>query len=181
MNITDRRQYRTKDYREYGFQRIVLDSEIYELINKVICGSHEYANETHANIYSQKAQADRVRKSEPFEEGNRYVFISRLGRPLRSDIWNRKLREIFADAGIGLDTQVRKHNLNHRFRHGFAMYQVKHMGRNELELMRMMRHTSLKSVEMYFKPTIQDQIELKREFAEELMKSIPGLKRIQEA
>jgi len=78
--------------------------------------------------------------------------------------------------GIGIDKQVKKHNLNHRFRHGFAMYQIKHMGRNELELMRLMRHSSIKSVEVYFKPTIKDQLEMKQEFAEELMKSVPILK-----
>lgn len=177
MNVTDKKQYRTKDYQEYGFQKVILDQELYDLLNEYICETHNRAAKYCPEIYVEASIADRVRKEEPFEEKNRYIFISCYGRPLRSDSWNRKLRGIFEEAGIGLDTEVRKHNLNHRFRHGFAMYQVKYMGRNELELMYLMRHSSLKSVEAYFKPTLKDQLELKKEFEESLMMSIPNLMR----
>lgn len=175
MNVIDKKQYRTKDYQEYGFQKVILDQGLYDLLNEYIYEAHNCTGKDWAKIYAEKSLADRVRKDEPFEEENRYIFISCYGRPLRADSWNRKLRGIFEEAGIGIDKEVRKHNLNHRFRHGFAMYQVKHMGRNELELMYLMRHSSLKSVEAYFKPTLKDQLELKQEFEESLMMSIPNL------
>ncbi len=177
INVIDKKQYRTKDYQEYGFQKVILDQGLYELLNEYICEAHNSEAKDFPENFAKSSIADRVRKNEPFEEKNRYIFISCYGRPLRSDSWNRKLRRIFEEAGIEIDTGVRKHNLNHRFRHGFAMYQVKHMGRNELELMYLMRHSSLKSVEVYFKPTLKDQLELKQAFEESLMTSIPNLMR----
>ncbi len=176
MNVIDRKQYQTRDYHEYGFQKIVLDETLYQLLNKYIYESHGHASEKWAQIYDQKSLADRVCAEEPFMEKNRYVFISCFGRPLRSDSWSRRLRVIFEDVGIMTDLHVRKHNLSHRFRHGFAMYQVQYMNRKELELMHLMRHSSLKSVEIYFKPTMKDQLKLKQEFEESLMTSIPSLK-----
>lgn len=180
MNIVDKKQYLTKDYQEYGFQKVILEEELYQLLIKYMCEIHAYAAENWFTIYDKGSLADRVRKEEPFEEKNRYAFISHYGRPLRADSWNIVLRKIFDDAKIIVDSQVRKHNLNHRFRHGFAMYQVQYMGRNELELMHLMRHSSLKSVETYFKPTLEDQLSLKQEFEASLRSSIPALNYKQE-
>lgn len=59
--------------------------------------------------------------------------------------WNSILKNIFNEAGIIVDKHIREHNLSHRFRHGFAMFQVQYMKRDAVELSKLMRHSSISS------------------------------------
>src|SRR5699024_6989580 len=120
----------------------------------------------HPNNYFETNAAD-ITTSE-YNENNFYIFINSLGRPLSQASWNQIIRKIFKKTGIHLDKKERKHNLSHRFRHGFAMFNVQYLKLNEFELKQRMRHRSLQSVSTYFNPTINDQITLKNEFVDSL-------------
>lgn len=159
MAITDQRQYKSKDYRKrnVGQQRVYLS---YNLFFQLA----EYAGESHgddANLSS--CQADSVDGG----NGNRYLFLNTKDRPLSSNLWNKRLRRIMRDAGVSVDTDVRKTNLNHRFRHGFAMFLTKQAKVNGQPLdaftvMTLMRHSSLSSTDVYLQPTQEDIRELQR-------------------
>lgn len=55
--------------------------------------------------------------------------------------------------------RIRKNNLNHRFRHGFAMFKVLIEKYDELKLAHVLRHSRKSSVKVYFNPTEEDLIE----------------------
>ena len=44
------------------------------------------------------------------------------------------------------------------------------------ELMKAMRHSSIQSVEIYYRPTMRDEIAMKTSFMEDLYEYIPELK-----
>ncbi|MCM3024647.1 tyrosine-type recombinase/integrase [Heyndrickxia ginsengihumi] len=173
-----RKEYKSKDYKTegYGFQRVIIPIDLYELINDYIEETHEKAkNDKHDNYYKFTI-ADRVRETEEYEDDNYYVFINSQGKPLSSHLWNHRLRTIFEEVGIPVDKGSREHNLNHRFRHGFAMFNVQYLHIKELELQRKLRHRNLSSVAIYYRPTISDEIALKTQFTEDLYNVIPELK-----
>ena len=98
-----------------------------------------------------KTIADRVRDSEEYEDDNYYIFINSIGTPISASSWNDTLRGIFAEVGIPVDRDCRKSNLNHRFRHGFAMYNVMYL--NVKEVM-----TFLASRGMYILDILVDEV-----------------------
>ncbi|MBR2675728.1 MAG: site-specific integrase [Solobacterium sp.] len=184
MKVFSRKQYTTSEYNTYGYgyQSVVLPRDLYDLIN-------EYIETTHVPIrdnpvtnkrYITKSIADRVRGSELYEDDNYYIFINSIGTPFSIASWDDILRDIFKSVGIHVDKNRRKNNLNHRFRHGFAMFQVMYLGVKEVELAKLMRHSNLSSVLCYFQPTITDQIKLKTEFVESLYEVVPALRRTQQ-
>jgi integrase len=178
MQIKDRSAYNSSKYRvkNYAYNQILIKKELFNLINKYIDEVHLDARERKSSNYYKYSLADRVRKSERFEEDNFYIFINSLGKPLSQTLWNITIRKIFKTLEIEVDRDVKEHNLNHRFRHGFAMYNVKR-GVKQLELMNLMRHTSLQSVSKYYRPTLADAIEIKSKFTEDLYTDIPELRR----
>lgn len=171
------KQYKTKDYKTegYGFQRVIIPVDLYELINTYIEEAHGEAKNKKYDNYYKFTIADRVRNPDEYEDDNYYVFINSQGRPLSSHLWNERLRAIFEEVGIPVDKGTKEHNLNHRFRHGFAMFNVQFLHIKELELQRKLRHRNLSSVAIYYRPTISDEIELKTQFTEDLYKVIPEL------
>ena len=179
MKVTNPKQYRSKEYntKGYGYQTVILPEDLYSLVNEYIEEAHSWARATKKENYYESTIADRVRKAEPFEDDNYYVIINSLGRPLSQISWNNTIREIFIKLGIPIDKETRSNNLNHKFRHGFAMFNVKYLKCNELQLKERMRHNSLQSVAAYFKPTISDAIEVKTDFTRTLYDIIPELKR----
>ena len=84
------------------------------------------------------------------------------------------MRSIFIAAGLEVDTGTKKHNLNHRFRHGFAMKFV-NAGMGELELKEQLRHASLDSVACYYRPTTSDIIRTKIKFEDAFIAAVPEL------
>lgn len=178
MKITDIKQYNSKEYKTsgYGYQKIVLPEDLYDLINNYIESAHTSARETKHDNYYNSTIADRVRQSEEYEDDNYYIFLNSLGRPLSATSWNNIIREIFIKCGIPVDNDVREHNLNHRFRHGFAMFNIQYLNCKEIELKERMRHSSLQSVTCYFRPTISDAIKVKTDFTKSLYDIIPELK-----
>lgn len=175
MKVKSKKQYRLKEYIKHGFQEVVIPMDLYDLINEYIDEAHVYARENKYKNYYKYAIADRVRKSEEFEDDNYYVFLNNLGKPISAHLWNYTLREIYKKVNISVDEDVRENNLNHRFRHGYAMYHVMYLKVKILELKEKMRHKSLTSVTRYYKPTLSDKIKLKEEFTKDLYSVIPEL------
>lgn len=176
MSITDKKQYQQRDYqmRDVGFQVVIIPLDLYDLINDYINEYHSKARTNHRDSYFKATRADSTTNG--YNEENFYIFINSLGRPLSQANWNQTMRKVFKKTGIHLDANERKHNLNHRFRHGFAMFNVQHLNLNEFELKQRMRHRSMQSVASYFNPTIKDQIALKNEFVDSLYDLYPELK-----
>lgn len=178
MKVYSLKQYSSSDYQtlNYGYQYVVLPQDLYNLIDEYIESVHVAAREsvTQSTRYNQKSFADSVSND---TEENYYIFLNSIGSPLHSHSWNELLRKIFIEAGLPLDSNKREHNLNHRFRHGYAMFNVQYLNCKEIELAERMRHKSILSVYKYYRPTVSDQIKIKTEFAKSLYELIPDLKR----
>ncbi len=179
MKVVSKRQYQTEDYNtyNYGYQFVIVPQDLFDLINEYIEKQHVLAREKSHNRYYEKTLADRVRPAEDYEDDNYYIFINSKGTPLSASSWNQTLREIFSAVGIIVDKNKRKNNLNHRFRHGFAMFNVIYCHTDAATLADLLRHRSLGSVMCYYNPTISDQIELKTAAIESMYEAIPALKR----
>ena len=178
MKVYDVKQYLSQDYQtiNYGYQYVVLPKDLYELIDEYIESVHVATREStrQSPRYNDKSFADCVKND---TEENYYIFLNSIGSPLHSHSWNELLRKIFIEAALPLDSNKREHNLNHRFRHGFAMFNVQYLNCKEVELAERMRHKSIMSVYKYYRPTVSDQIKIKTEFAKSLYELIPELRR----
>ena len=181
MKVISRKQYLTSEYNtpDYGYQYVPVPQDLFDLINDYIEEFHVAAREgkNTKDRYYSRTIADRVRESEEYEDENYYIFINSIGTPLSASTWNEGLRKIFEAVGIPVDRNKRRSNLNHRFRHGFAMFNVIYCGMQDVELAGLLRHGSIESVLCYYNPTISDQIKLKTEFANSLYDIIPELRR----
>ena len=176
MKIHSRAQYKSPDYfvKGYGYQTVVIPQDLYDLIDEYIEDVHFAARESSAaERYFKKTEAD----SYIGADDNYYIFLNERSTPLSSHSWNNVLRSIFKDVGIPVDTEKREHNLNHRFRHGFAMFNVQYLNCKAVDLADRMRHKSVVSVYKYYRPTVSDQIKIKTEFTESLYEIIPELRR----
>lgn len=152
------RDYKKKSYitENIGYQ-FVYPSII--LLSKL----EQYIQDVHGDMsirnrinYVNSAKADKVSDNECLEGENYYVFLNKNAKPLNISGWNKTLRNIFQKSGLVVDTGVRKHNLNHRFRHGYAMFLKKHKKATEIDLMYALRHKSPESVVAYFRPDDDD-------------------------
>jgi len=114
MNVYSRNQYSTEDYTVsgYGYQTVVIDCDLVDLINDYIDEVHVPAREKHNANYYKYTIADRIRESEPDEDDNYYVFINSLSKPLSYQSWKSIIRDIFIKADIPVDKNKRKYNIN---------------------------------------------------------------------
>lgn len=174
MNIVNPKQYTSSNYNKKGFGYHLISIN-HHLADKLI----DYLNTYHAN-YNAKFQynyttyniADSVTSD---QSDNFYIFINSLGKPLTANLWNKKLREIFKKSGIMVDKGTKETNLNHRFRHGFAMYMIKYKSVDMFRLKELLRHRSVRSVEHYYRPTDEDIVAIKTEFIDSIYDIIPEL------
>ena len=63
--------------------------------------------------------------------------------------------------------------MSHRFRHGFAMFLVQYKNIRLEELKLLMRHESLSSTAIYYRPTEDDVATIKEDFSKTLEELIP--------
>ena len=182
MKVRTPKDYERKEYSllNYGYQKVPISHSLADLISCYIEDTHMAARKKYGNAYWQHVEADRLRKAESYEDPNFYIFLNSCGKCLTQQTWNKTLREIFTLAGIGTDTGKKKHNLHHRFRHGFAMRLVK-AGMGRLELKEHLRHRSLDSVACYYRPTTSDIIRTKMVFEEALIADVPELLEVAES
>lgn len=179
MKVVSRKQYETADYKLYnnGFQFVVVPQDLFDLINEYIEDKHIKARELSRDRYYKKTIADRVEKGNEYDDDNYYVFINSIGTPISASSWNDRMRDIYKATGIEVDRNRRKNNLNHRFRHGYAMFNIQYCHVEPTILADLLRHGSLESVMCYYNPTISDQIKLKNAFVEDMYERIPELRR----
>lgn len=179
MKVISPKQYSSDEYNayNYGYQFVVVDRNLFSLIDEYIEEAHTVAIKKSPERYYARTVADRVRSANKGEEPNYYVFINSLGTPLSISSWNVIMRDIFKACGIHVDRSKRKDNLNHRFRHGFAMFNILYRHCNEAEVADLLRHKNLGSVMRYFNPTISQQIALKTMATEDMYEAIPELRR----
>lgn len=140
---------------------------------------YEYIDITHGRMskknrknYIENAKADKTTKDEMLEGDNYYLFLNKDRKPLRAVGWNKILRKIFEEVGLIIDKNVKVHNLNHRFRHGFAMKRIKE-GASAVEVASDLRHTGISSVMCYFRPTEEEVYDANKFGAESIMKNMP--------
>lgn len=151
-------EYKGKNYNteNIGYQKVyptlVLISKIDEYIDEIYNKLTKKTQENYINF----SKADVVGDGEGLEGDNFYLFINKNGKRLHKSGWNKILREIFLESGLKVDVDSRKHNLNHRFRHGYAMFLKQYRGVSQVDLMYALRHKSITSVEAYFRPTDED-------------------------
>lgn len=176
MKVISRKEYKSKAYRtaNAGFQRVFITDELYELIGQYIDIVHNEARDSFSRRYMESTKADSVNG----ETDNFYIFINAFGSRLSNVTWDGILRKIFEEVGIQVDKRIRDNNLNHRFRHGFAMFQIQYRHIDAVQLANMMRHKSVSSVMKYYRPTISDKIRLKENFTQDLYGLIPDLREV---
>lgn len=176
MKPSSTSSYKLKAYNTHnaGYQTVYITDELYELLGKYIDEAHEAAREEYQSRYEKATIADSVCGN----SDNFYIFINNYGSRLSNVTWNEILRKIYRETGLEVDEKIRDNNLSHRFRHGFAMFQIQYMHRDSVELAALMRHKSLASVMKYYRPTITDKIKIKESFTEELYSLIPELKEV---
>ncbi|SCP98770.1 integrase/recombinase XerD [Anaerobium acetethylicum] len=177
MHITNAKQYKSKDYQTegVGYQQIIITYDIYELLNEYIERAHAKARAHNHSRYCKKVSADTT-STINYSEDNYYVFLNSIGTVLSAQTWNKYIKSVFVRADIPIDTGSKTTNLSHRFRHGFAMFQVQYLKTHVLELQKLMRHKSLASTMKYYNPTEEDEYKIKNTFVNELYDLIPGLK-----
>lgn len=154
--------YDTDWYKEedVGYECIYVTKLTMDMINKYKAetrGFDALKTEKRIKNLEEKNNADKVSDREDIRHNN-YLIISKNYTPISSNGWNRIIKEILVGVGIKLDKVKRKDNLNHRFRHGAAMYKIYIQGYNEVEVAAFLRHSDTATVQVYFNPTPADKI-----------------------
>lgn len=177
MNVVSQEQYKTKGYRTegYGYQKIYVDIELIDLINNYIEETHSVLRNEYKDNYYKHTIADRVRRKKLYEDDNYYIFLNSIGKAISAKSWSEIIKQIFIEVGIKIDKGRKKNNLNHRFRHGFAMFQVLYMKTGVLELKELMRHRNIESTLVYYCPSESDLIEKKNIISDSIYSNIPEL------
>lgn len=167
-------KHSTYDTFKIGYQIIKPKLEVMDKIYEYIDIAHGQMSKTNRANYIEGSVADKVSESEMLEGNNYYLFLNKNGKSLGISGWNKILRKIFSEIGLVMDKGVKTHNLNHRFRHGFAMKRVRG-GASAVEIASDLRHNSLSSVMCYFRPTEEDIYDANTFGAENMLKRIPSL------
>lgn len=175
-NLESIEDYSSPDYQNDYFP-IYIDKNTMELIQEYI---EETRDETVINKseikkrnLETKCRADKVTDRELLYDENQYIFLNEQHyTPLTSSGWNFILRQIYEKVGIKIDKRVKKNNLSHRLRHGFAMYKVWVKGYDELALADALRHSDTSTVKRYFNPDDEDRARLLREQREHMKNKV---------
>lgn len=161
MKIKKREDYKDPDYKRKGlgagYQVVKIEESTVQLIEEYMQATvfNSFLSPTLANNLKNKNIADTVDERDEIKE-NKYTFISKNFTPITGTAWNRILKEIFSAVGISIDKGKKENNLNHRFRHGFAMYKIMVEKYDKIKLKNAMRHRNPNSCDAYFNPTEED-------------------------
>jgi len=158
MKVKTKDDYNADGYDDYKYGYFIIKpkrttlSKINRYLQQV---SLPYLSKKCSEKYLENAKADTVGDGSNLEGDNYYIFLNSHGTPLTFNGWNKILREIFEEVGLIVDKETREHNLNNRFRHGFAM-KLRKGGKSALEIKEALRNHSISSVACYFRPTEED-------------------------
>ena len=160
MKVFSRDDYNTEAYKrcDVGFETIALPPEMYELLREYIYESRDQFNMTDKawENMKNKCKADSVFGD---EIENYYTFTSKNYTPISKTGWNRIVKSIFQDIGIILDKNKKRENLNHRFRHGYAMFLLYEMKYPDWMVQKELRHKSIATLSIYHTPTKEQKLE----------------------
>lgn len=167
------RKYHTKNQ---GYQLVEIDEEDLQNINGYILNSRSPLNYRRKDKGKSRVLlnldlkniADKVTSREDIIQ-NSYVFISKNGTPITNTGWNNIIKDIYSAIGIEIDKNKKEDNLNHRLRHGFAMYKVLVENYDQLKLKNALRHQDINSCKVYFKIDEKERERLAKE-TQELIK-----------
>lgn len=186
MQVTSRRTYSTSAYKE-DVTKAFISVDLVDAINDYINDTHdnfyrnsEVSKELFDKNYNEYTVTDIVDPQnniddEGYEilEENYYIFINSIGKPINISTWNKIIRKILKECNVKIDTSKKRFNLNHRFRHGFAMFLVQYKNIKIEDLKLLMRHSSISSTERYYNPTDDDVALIKQDFSSTLEELIP--------
>lgn len=205
ITVASRVEYGSKEYRRenVGYQIVYLDPLVAEDFDEYFRAVHllrpprrkadrakykrhkaAYLGRCIADTIADYIQDDAVCKrmmlapvaNRSIDGKNHYFFLSKKYSPLHDKTWNSMLKKIFVAENIPLDHGRRKFGLNHRFRHGFAMFLVRELHCDDHIAMKLMRHTSPASLEPYLKLTPEDIRDLRAKYAQRISEAIFGKK-----
>lgn len=196
INVASPMNYMDKEYQaeDVGFQTVYLEREAAKNLAAYISATHDflpprkrtrmaafrhrqktYKETTVADTVADYIKSDFIRKKmklAPLEQRsidrkNHYLFLNSRFKPLTDTLWNNILRRVMTDEQVGVDFGRKKFGLNHRFRHGFAIFLLREKKLDGYEVMKLMRHHSIESIEPYVKLTTEDVLELRNEHTKE--------------
>lgn len=158
MKVTSADTYKDPDYTRngIGYQTIIIGENLAMDLLEYINTAHDSDDNKYMERRDKFATADSVPFGNPEIRHNCYVFLNTLGRPLSENLWNKNLRVIFQKAGLTVDKGVRKKNLSHRLRHGYAMYLSNVLHLPDFDVKTLLRHKNLSSTAIYHNPTPED-------------------------
>ena len=164
------RSYSTKGF---GYNEMYISENLYECLLEYIEEAHSEAQDNHLKQWEKYAVTDSV--DETFEEENNfYVFLNTIGRPLSNVTLNQDIKDLFTACDVRLnDDGGKRDGLCHRFRHGFAMYQVNYNHVPMLLLKELMRHRNIQSTSVYYTPEISTIINIKNDLSKSVYELIP--------
>ena len=159
ISVKNKSTYSSSEYNteKEGYEVVIVAGNIKNLIDEYIDISSNVFNISDRVISNMAtfASADIVTSK---TITNRYIFLNKNGTPLSSSGWNKFLKIVFNAVGITIDKHSKTENLNHRFRHGFAML-LKENGYSLDYISYKMRHTNLSSTQIYARNTEEDILE----------------------
>ncbi len=165
-----------------GTSKVRITKEMYDCLIKYY---NEYTMILIKTFSDNKLKADSI----DGQVDNYYIFPNIHGDRMLQSNWNTILRKYFIKAGIPLDKGKKETNLNHKFRHSFAMMfvQVLNMTNRQnpnnpplgiAELAMALRHSTssgFQSCRRYFTWTEEREKEVMEELDAEFLKDCPDV------
>lgn len=174
MKIKDRNDYKSKAYLQkgYGWNEMMISRSLYDMLLDYINEAHEKAMEKYPERWD-RAHADSV-DSDYDEDENFFIFLNKRGSPLSSKTLESEVKELFIKCGVPVNMDGGRYDgLCHRFRHGFAMYQINHNRIHMALLKELMRHNSINSTAVYYTPENSDIVKIKDDLSMSIYELIP--------
>ena len=194
MNVATRFNYTDREYQAFdrGYQVVYLEKDVAKTLFAYMSATHEFlpprtkadkkvfikrkksykttVADTVANYIKSNSVRDEMMLSNfrSIDKKNHYLFLNNRFGPLNDAYWNSLLKKVMVDEHIGIDTGRKKFGLNHRFRHGFAMFLLYKMELNVFEVAKLMRHHSVSSLEPYLKLTTEGILELRNRYTSDI-------------
>jgi integrase/recombinase XerD len=175
MKTFSKEDYKTRDYQQrgYGYQVVHISKSLYELLVDYLDEAHSEQQIKHKKNWQEHTVADSVDRNFK-EKVNFYIFVNSIGKPYSKKMLDIEVKRLFKKAGVKLNADGGKFDgLCHRFRHGFAMYQVNYNKVPMLLLMELMRHSSLDSTAIYYTPDTSTIIKIKDEMSKSMSELLP--------
>ena len=160
--VKSRNDYHTQQYRQkgYGWNEMLISKLLYEMILDYIEEEHSYAQQERKKYWANSI-ADSVDDNFS-EENNFFIFLNKHGKTLSRNTLEEEIKQVLIQCDVSIDKDGGKYDgLYHRFRHGFAMYQVNYNNAPIALIKELMRHTNINSTAIYYTPEASNIIRIK--------------------